>query len=76
MNWQTPMALAIVAATAAIILWRRLGPRRVTFGKVSGCGCGGGAGGIRPPGLLIQSRRGEPQTIEFREAGRGGGRTS
>ena len=67
MDWQTPSALAIVALTALVILWRRFAPRRATFGKATGCGCAGGSGGTPPPGILVHSKRGEPQRIEIRD---------
>lgn len=66
MNWQTPVALAIVASTAGIFLWRRLRPRKVDFAKATGCGCLGKGPTSNPPGIVIRSRRGESQRIELR----------
>ena len=66
MNWQTPAALAIVALTAGIFLWLRLRPRKINFAKASGCGCIGKGPTSNPQGIVVRSRRGESQRIEFR----------
>lgn len=75
MNWQTPAALAIVAGTAAVFVWRRFGPRRDRFRKATGCGCStaGAAGGL--PGLVVHCRRGESQKVEVRMPGSPGAGT-
>jgi len=59
MNWQTPIALAVVALTAAIFAWRRFRPRRFSFAKDTPCGCVSPKGGVRPPGYVIEGKRGE-----------------
>jgi hypothetical protein len=63
MDWQQPAALAVVAATAALIAWRRLRPRRLDFHRETGCGCGSPSG-PRPPSVCVTGRRGErPRVI-------------
>jgi hypothetical protein len=57
MDWQQPAALAIVAATAGIFIWRRVRPRRFSLAKDTACGCSGGGG--RGPSIIVQGRRGE-----------------
>lgn len=64
--WQTPVALGIVAVTAALFAWRRLRPRRFSLGRDTACGCSGGTGGGRPPGLRVCGRKGEPPRVELR----------
>jgi hypothetical protein len=67
MDWQQPLALGIVAATAATLLWRQLRPRRNTFEKAFPCGCAGT--GARPTtGLKVQGRRGERARVTLVEA--------
>jgi len=65
MNWQTPIALAVVVLTAAAFAWKRLRPRRVTFTKDSPCGCGTSRS-TRPEGIVISGRRGETPRITFK----------
>lgn len=64
MDWQQPVALGVVAATAAIFLWRRFKPRRFSFERDTACGCSAPPGQT-PPGLVIQGRRGEQATVRF-----------
>ena len=66
MDWQQPVALGIVAVTAIFLGWSQLRQRK-TFEKSLPCGCGKGRTGLKPASILIQSRRGEPQKIIFRQ---------
>jgi hypothetical protein len=66
MDWQQPMALAIVAATAGILAWRQFRPRRSSFAKATHCGCDMKAP-ANPPQIIVRSRRGERQQIIYRE---------
>lgn len=61
MNWQTPAALALVALTAGLLLWRWLRPRKFDFHKDTGCGCS--APGVRPPNVVVSGRRGEAPRV-------------
>jgi hypothetical protein len=62
-DWQQPVALAIVALTAGTFLWRRFRPRKFSFAKDTPCGCSA-VSGARPPGLVVHGRRGErPQVV-------------
>lgn len=63
MNWQTPVALALVAVTAAAFLWRRFRPRRFSLARDTHCGCGSSPTGARPPGFRVEGRRGERPRI-------------
>lgn len=63
MNWQTPVALVLVAATAAAFLWRRFRPKRFSLGRDTHCGCGSSPTGARPPGFRVEGRRGERPRI-------------
>ncbi len=65
-DWQQPIALAVVIATAATVLWRLFRPARFRLNKSLPCGCAGAGSGIRPPGLLVHSRRGERPTVSMK----------
>lgn len=71
MDWQRPIALAIVAGTAVAMAWRplrrRFGPRRWRLEKDLPCACAG-AGGPPPPGLVVSGRRGEHQHFALKSA--------
>jgi hypothetical protein len=62
MDWQEPVAIAIVAATAATFVARAVRSRRDRFAKSTPCGCV-----PRSPsslqGLRIEGRRGEQPRI-------------
>jgi hypothetical protein len=62
MDWQTPVALGIVALTAAVFLWRRFRPRKFDFHKETNCGCSSPSG-PSPPSIVISGRRGEHPTV-------------
>lgn len=66
MNWQTPVALGVVALTVAIVLWRRLRPRKFNFHRDTGCGCS--APGVRPPNVVVEGRRGERPKVTVKSA--------
>jgi hypothetical protein len=64
MNWQTPIAIALVAATAAAFAWRRFRPRRFSLTRDTPCGCTpSSSSGQHPPGLRVEGRRGERPRI-------------
>ena len=64
--WQTPVALGIVALTAAVFAWRQFRPRRFSFARDTACGCAGAGSGSRPPGLIVHGRKGERPRIDVR----------
>lgn len=64
--WQTPIALGIVAVTAALFAWRKFRPRRFSLDRDTACGCGGGTSGGRAPGLVVCGRKGERPRVELR----------
>lgn len=65
MNWQTPVALVLVALTALAFLWRRFRPRRFSFHKSIPCGCTS-ATPPRSGGLVVSGRRGEAPRITLK----------
>lgn len=66
MNWQTPVALLIVAVAAIAFLWRQFRPRRFSLTRDTACGCSSRPGGATPPGYIVHGRRGEPQQITLK----------
>jgi len=65
MDWQQSTALAIVATTAAIFLWRALRPKKLALQRNSPCGCSSpGHGGGPKQSITFHVRKGErPQII-------------
>jgi hypothetical protein len=63
MDWQRLVALTIVGITAALLLWRRFGPRKFSFERATHCGCGAGQR-MAQPTIVLRARKGErPQMI-------------
>ena len=64
MDWQEATALLIVAGTAGVFAWARLGPRRFSFERDSHCGCAAQAPSGMTGSILYRARKGErPQVI-------------
>jgi hypothetical protein len=66
MNWQTPVALGIVALVVVAFLWHRFRPRRFSLTRDTACGCASRPGGAKPPGYIVHGRRGEPQKVTLK----------
>jgi hypothetical protein len=63
MGWQEMAALAIVAATASIFVWKAMQPRRLKFQSAGPCGCSSQAAPPRQT-ILFRARKGErPQIV-------------
>jgi len=64
MDWQQLVSLAIVGATAAVLLWNRFRRRKFSFDRDTHCGC---AAIHQPPlqhSIVFRARKGErPQVI-------------
>ena len=58
MDWQEAAALAIVAATAAVFVWRSMRPRRFQFHRDTHCGCTT-TSSSRASSIVLSSRKGE-----------------
>jgi hypothetical protein len=65
MGWQEMAALAVVAATASIFMWRAMRPRRYTFQSAGHCGCSSNS---IPPrqSIIFRARKGETPQIVVR----------
>lgn len=63
MDWQEVTALAIVAATVAIFVWRAFRPKKLPWEKDSHCGCSTKHSSVRGPSITVSGRRGERPTI-------------
>jgi len=61
MDWQQITALAIVAATAAILAWSRLRRKKFSFQRHTHCGCVGGRSGgeTQQSSIVFHARKGE-----------------
>jgi hypothetical protein len=61
MDWQQLVALAIVAITAGLLLWRWLRPRKRFSGRAGSCCC---APASSPQGSIVfRARKGERRQI-------------
>lgn len=64
MDWQQPVALAIVGITAALFLWNQFRPRRAGIFRSGHCGCSSASSLNRPATIIFRARRGErPQIV-------------
>jgi hypothetical protein len=64
MDWQQPVALGIVAATAAGFLWRRIRPAKFDFQRDTHCGCSSPANTASKSSIVFRARKGErPQIV-------------
>jgi hypothetical protein len=59
MDLQQVVSLAIVGATAAILLWHGLSRRRFRFKRGMQCGCGFVSGTARRSSIVYRARKGE-----------------
>jgi hypothetical protein len=75
MDWQQELALAVVAVTVGLLIWRGWRRARSAGGGGCGCGCPGSGGGRPMAGVIYRARRGERDRIEVK-SGRGGRRVA
>ncbi len=58
MDWQQPLALLIVSATAAAFVWKKTRGKKFSFEKDTHCGCS--TAQIGPPqSVTFRARKGE-----------------
>lgn len=63
-NWQTVVALTIVTAAAAGLLWGRLRRRKFSFQRDTHCGCSAPSHTGTGQSVVFHARKGErPQVI-------------
>ncbi|MGD0538968.1 MAG: hypothetical protein ABSC03_15140 [Verrucomicrobiota bacterium] len=65
MNWQEPAALAVVAATAVVMVAARWSRRRQRPGRVTHCGCSGPPAGAGPT-IIFHARKGERPVVIYK----------
>lgn len=63
MDWQQPMALGIVAVTAALFLRSRFQRRKFDFERDTHCGCSAGGASGSKNSIVFRRRKGEPAEI-------------
>jgi hypothetical protein len=69
MGWQETVALAIVAATASMFLWKAMRPRRFSFQAAGPCGCSNSSTQIGPKqSIVLRARKGERPQILVRNS--------
>ena len=59
MDWQTLVALFIVAATAGLLLWGKFGPRKFSFQRGTHCGCAALPSSAPQGSILFRARKGK-----------------
>jgi hypothetical protein len=63
MDWQQSVALLIVAATAALLIWSRVRRRKFQFGRDTHCGCSSPAKVAPQSSIIFHARKGEPTRV-------------
>jgi ABC-type nickel/cobalt efflux system permease component RcnA len=66
MDWQQTAALAIVAVTAAVMLWRKFRRRRFDFKRDTPCGCAASEETGDQSSIVFRARKGERPQITVR----------
>jgi hypothetical protein len=62
-NWQTAVALTIVAVAAAGLLWGLLRRRKFNFQRDTHCGCASPSHSGSGNSIVFHARKGEPPRI-------------
>jgi hypothetical protein len=65
MDWQQPLALLIVGATAGAFLWNKTRGKRDPFAREGHCGCGSAQIGPRQS-VSFRARKGERSRVVIR----------
>jgi hypothetical protein len=63
MDWQQIVALLIVAAAAALLVWSRVRRRKFQFGRDTHCGCSSPSAGGSQSSIVFHARKGEPPRV-------------
>ena len=67
MTWQETAALAIVAVTAAVFLWRGLKRKQGGLPCDHGCGCSSSSSAAKDqPVTVLQARKGQPSRLRVK----------
>lgn len=67
MTWQESVALAIVAVTAAIFVWRASHKKKGGMPCDTGCGCSSASGSARnQPVTVLKARKGQPSRLQVK----------
>jgi len=65
MDWQQVIALTIVSAAAALLVWGKFGRRKMSFQRATHCGCSGA--GLRAGGSIeFRVRKGGRPEVRMR----------
>jgi hypothetical protein len=62
-DWQQVVSLGIVGATAGILLWSKLRPRKFDLKRDTHCGCSSPAEAAPKSSMIFRARRGERPEI-------------
>lgn len=62
-DWQQIVALAIVAVTAALLVWSRVRRRRFKFGRDTHCGCSAPGATAPKSSIIFHGRKGETPRV-------------
>ena len=63
MDWQQPIALAIVALSVGLLVSSRLRRRKFLFGRDTHCGCSSPSSGAPQSSIVFHARKGETPRI-------------
>lgn len=67
MNWQTAVAMLIVALAAAGLLWGLLRRRKFSFRRDTHCGCAAPSHSASASSIIFHARKGEQPRIIIRQ---------
>jgi ABC-type nickel/cobalt efflux system permease component RcnA len=63
MDWQQLVSLLIVAAVAALFVWRKFRRRTFSFERDTHCGCSAAGHSATQGSIVFRTRKGERPTV-------------
>lgn len=63
MDWQQPVALSIVAMTAALFLRPKFRPRKFSFARDTHCGCSPATQSAPKSSIIFRARKGGQREV-------------
>jgi ABC-type nickel/cobalt efflux system permease component RcnA len=66
MDWQQLVSLAIVGGAAALLLWRKVRPRKFSFARDTHCGCSASQRAVPQHSIVFHARKGERPQVRVK----------